>query len=88
MAETTVFARPQALAAGAPPTTARAARTASSTAWSPRCSTSSALRERTVGVAPVGCSVLAYNYFNSTSSRPRTAARRRWPPASSARAPT
>ena len=23
------------------------------------------LRERTVGVAPVGCSVLAYNYFNT-----------------------
>ena len=70
-----------------PPTTARAAPTASSTAWWPRCSTSSGVRERTVGVAPVGCAVLAYNYFNWTSRRPPTAARRRWPPASSGRAP-
>jgi len=46
------------------------------------------VRERTVGIAPVGCSVLAYNYFNvdfHIFTRPPTDARRRWPPASSAR---
>ncbi len=62
MSETTVFARPQALA----PVT---------THYCPGCThgvihrlvaeviDELGLRSRTVGIAPVGCSVLAYNYF-------------------------
>ena len=46
------------------------------------------LADRAVGIAPVGCSVLAYNYFNIDFQRRPTAARRRWPPAPSARGPT
>ena len=36
---------------------------------------------RTVGVAPVGCSVLAYNFFNCDMVRRLTAVRRRLLPA-------
>ena len=64
MSETTVFARPQSLA----PVT---------THYCPGCThgvihrlvaeviDELGVRDRTVGVAPVGCSVLAYNYFNT-----------------------
>ncbi|MFH1177076.1 MAG: thiamine pyrophosphate-dependent enzyme [Acidobacteriota bacterium] len=62
MAETVVFARPRALAPVA-------------THYCPGCThgvihrlvaevlDELGLRERTIGIAPVGCSVLAYNYF-------------------------
>jgi 2-oxoglutarate ferredoxin oxidoreductase subunit beta len=64
MAETTVFTRPQALAPV-------------STHYCPGCThgvihrlvaeviDELGVRERTVGIAPVGCSVLAYNYFTT-----------------------
>ncbi len=64
MPETVVFSRPQALAAV-------------QTHYCPGCThgvihrmvaeviDELGLRERTVGIAPVGCSVLAYNYFNT-----------------------
>jgi 2-oxoglutarate ferredoxin oxidoreductase subunit beta len=64
MAETVVFSRPQALAAV-------------TTHYCPGCThgvihrlvaevlDELELRERTVGIAPVGCSVLAYNYFTT-----------------------
>ena len=46
-----------------PITTVPAAATASFTSFSPSASTSWAFREQTILVAPVGCSVLAYNYL-------------------------
>ena len=53
-----------------------------------KCIDEMGVREHTVGVAPVGCSVLAYDYFNMRHvRRRRTAARRRWRRASSAARP-
>ena len=36
------------------------------------------IRGRTVGVAPVGCAVLAYNYFTLTSRKRPTVGRLQW----------
>ena len=41
------------------------------------------IRGRTVGIAPVGCAVLAYNYLTVISRKRPTAGPRPWPPASS-----
>ena len=62
-----------------PPTTAPAAATGSSIASSPSCSASSASAERTIAVAPVGCSVFAYDYIRRRLGRgaPRPRAGRR-----------
>ena len=47
-----------------PPTTARAAATAWHTSTSPKPSTNSACRDRTIAISPVGCAVFLYYYLD------------------------
>ena len=62
--EKVVFCRPIARWSPFRTPTAPAARTASCTAWWPRPWTSWVSADKAVGVAPVGCAVFAYDYFN------------------------
>ena len=45
------------------------------------CIDSLGIRERTIGIAPVGCAVFAYDYLDSTCWKYPTAGRRLLPPA-------
>ena len=71
-----VFEKTKMLDGRARSTIARAAPMASSTGWWPRRIDELGVQDKTIGVAPVGCAVFAYNYFNCDmyGGRPRPCA--------------